>query len=210
MNFSTRFTRRSTVFAGAASLTASALGTLPHTAAAQDATPSATCPDTTPEQNMEVVRRFLEEALNEQRLDLLDELLTDDFKFHFDTRIVEYPQGEPAPNNADDVAFLQKMFEFFPDFHVTIDDIFAVGDRVAVRATQTGTHRGDYPVSGVTAPPTERSFEILNVQIFRMECGQIAERWLAADILAQLRQIGIITDDELMTFGEPAVATPAP
>jgi steroid delta-isomerase-like uncharacterized protein len=196
--------------AGVAGLTAAALGATRLTASAQDATPSATCPNTTPEQNEELVRRFLEEALNQQRLDLLDGLLTDDYTFHFDTRRVENPGGAPAPNNADNVAFLEKLFEFFPDFHVTIEDIFAVDDRVAVRATQTGTHLGDYPVSGVTAPPTDRRFEILNVEIFRIECGQIAERWLAADILSQLRQIGIITDDELANAGEPMVATPAP
>jgi predicted ester cyclase len=194
--------------AGATGLTAAALGATHRTAFAQDATP-ATCPETTPEENMELARRFLEEALNEQNLDLLDELLTDDHVFHFDTRIIEHSGDTPAPHNADTVAFFEKMFEFFPDFHVTIDDIFAIGDKVAVRATETGTHQGDYPVSGVTVAPTGRSFEILNVEIFRIECGQIAERWLGADILLQLRQLGIITDDELTNpAGEPAVATP--
>lgn len=208
MSFTARLTRRSTVKAGAGGLTAAALGAKHLPAFAQDATPSATCPETTPEENMALVRRFLEEALNGQQLDLLDELLTDDYVFHFDTRQVERAGDAPAPNNADNVAFLQKMFEFFPDFHVVIEDIFSVGDRVAVRATQTGTHQGDYPVSGVTVAPTGGSFEILNVEIFRIECGQIAERWLAADILSQLRQVGIISDEELLN-NEP-VSTPAP
>jgi hypothetical protein len=41
-------------------------------------------------------------------------------------------------------------------------------------------------------------------------CGQSAELWIVQDNLAMLRQLGIVTDDELATAGTPTVATPTP
>ena len=38
----------------------------------------------------------------------------------------------------------------------------------------------------------------------------IVENWIVQDNLTMLRQLGIITDDELATVGTPTVATPAP
>ena len=43
-----------------------------------------------------------------------------------------------------------------------------------------------------------------------MKCGQIVENWIVQDNLTMLRQLGIITDDELTTVGTPTVATPEP
>lgn len=59
------------------------------------------------------------------------------------------------------------------DLNVTIDDIVAADEKVAVRGTVTGIHRESL-VGGV---PTGRSFEIAIVWFCRIENGQILEAW---------------------------------
>ncbi|HEU0115616.1 MAG TPA: ester cyclase, partial [Thermomicrobiales bacterium] len=59
------------------------------------------------------------------------------------------------------------------------------------------------------APPTGRPAEWSLIVIWRVACGKLAENWVEADRLTELRQLGIITDDELTTVGAPSVATPA-
>jgi hypothetical protein len=49
-----------------------------------------------------------------------------------------------------------------------------------------------------------------SIVIWRVECGQIMENWIVQDNLTMLRQLGIITDEELATAGTPTVATPEP
>jgi steroid delta-isomerase-like uncharacterized protein len=74
----------------------------------------------------------------------------------------------------------------FPDFSLKIDDTVAEGDRVAVRLTFTGTHRGGF----YDMPATGKSFSISAIAIARLAGGKIAEWWQIGDTLGLLRQIG--------------------
>jgi predicted ester cyclase len=76
----------------------------------------------------------------------------------------------------------------FPDMHLTIDDAIAEGDRVAVRFTSRGTHRGAFgPI-----PPTGRRVTIASYLVARIADGKIAEQWGLDDQLGMLRQLGVI------------------
>jgi hypothetical protein len=57
---------------------------------------------------------------------------------------------------------------------------------------------------------TVQAMERESITIYRVACGQIAENWIVQDNLTMLRQLGVITDDELATVGTPTVATPVP
>lgn len=70
----------------------------------------------------------------------------------------------------------------FPDLRVTIDDILAEDDRVAVRATWRGTHLGGF--RGV--PASGRRVEFSGTEIWRVEAGKLRERWASADVLGAL------------------------
>lgn len=73
----------------------------------------------------------------------------------------------------------------FPDLITTVEDVFGEGDRVAVRGTDRGTHRGIYE----GREPTGRTFELSWIEIFRMEGGKAVEGWVETDfsqVLAQL------------------------
>ena len=39
---------------------------------------------------------------------------------------------------------MSEYFNAFPDIHYTLDDIVVEGDKVAVRCTVTGTHKGEF------------------------------------------------------------------
>jgi predicted ester cyclase len=51
------------------------------------------------------------------------------------------------------------------------------GDRVVVRGTDRGTHRGDF----MGFPASGREVTTTWIEIFRMENGKAAESWLESD-----------------------------
>ena len=80
------------------------------------------------------------------------------------------------------------LFKAFPDFHETIEDIIAEGDKVWVRSTVTATHIGEF--GGLA--PTGRKFTEVSVDIFRVVNRKIVEGWNIQDELDFLKQLGII------------------
>ena len=80
------------------------------------------------------------------------------------------------------------LIKGFPDFHMTIEDIIAEGDKVWVRTTNTGTHKGEF--RGLA--PTDKKFIEAAVWISRMVDGKVVEEWGATDELDFLKQLGII------------------
>jgi len=87
--------------------------------------------------------------------------------------------------------FKQSMSEFysaFPDNHFTIDDMVAEGDKVLVRWTMTGTHKGKF--SGI--PPTNKKVTIWGIAIDRIVGGKSVETWERFDTLGMMQQLGLV------------------
>jgi predicted ester cyclase len=80
--------------------------------------------------------------------------------------------------------------EAFPDFHIEIEDMLVDGDKVVVRQTHTGTHRGTF--AGVE--PEGRRIETTQISILRLTDGKISEVWVNLDQLTMLRQIGALPE----------------
>ena len=59
----------------------------------------------------------------------------------------------------------------FSDFHVTIEDIIAEGDKVWVRTKETATHTGEF--RGLA--PTNKKITYTAVAIWRIVDGKIVE-----------------------------------
>jgi steroid delta-isomerase-like uncharacterized protein len=175
-------------------------------AAARQSSPSAgkPCPATSAEENEALIRRYYEDAYNGRNPEVVDELLSEEFIRHD----VAYPQRDQAPGAADDVARVEAYLAIFPDLQITIQDLYSAGDTVITKQVWTGTQEGSFPEWG--APATGRRMTRESIVIWRLECGQIVENWIVQDNLTMLRQLGIITDDELATVGTPSVATPEP
>ncbi len=129
------------------------------------------------EENKTTVRKLFE-AFNKRNLDELDELMAPDFVDH----LLELRGLE-----ANKQAFTLTL-KGFPDWHETIEDIVAEGDKVVVRFKATGTHTGEF--FGLS--PTGRKVTFASIQIYRIVNGKVAECQTVSDSLGFLGQLGAI------------------
>ena len=74
----------------------------------------------------------------------------------------------------------------FPGYQLTAEDMIAEGDKVVVRSTFHGTHKGDW----MGIPPTGKQVTMPLILIYRIADGKIAEHWMQADTLGLLQQLG--------------------
>jgi len=128
------------------------------------------------EENKAIVRRFIE-AYNERNLDSFDEFIAPDYVDH---------------TNKVDREGLKKLFDMgfkaFPDWHETIEDIIAEGDKVWVRLSYTGTHKGEF----MGLAPTGKKISSKAVDIYRIVNGKLAEYWNVTNDLNIQKQIGAV------------------
>jgi steroid delta-isomerase-like uncharacterized protein len=73
----------------------------------------------------------------------------------------------------------------FRELEVSIDDMVAEGDLVAVRATWSGVHAG--PFRGVA--PTGKRVAFTGMVFWRIADGKVAERWAEVDFGAVLAKL---------------------
>ncbi len=129
------------------------------------------------EANKAVIRRWYD-AENAKDLSSIDEIVAPDFIDH-----THQLRGVEAYKR-----YIGVFIQAFPDFHETIEDIVAEGDKVWVRFTFTGTHTGEY--RGLA--PTGKTITVTAVDIFRVIDGKVVEEWEVADGLDMLLQLGMI------------------
>ncbi|USZ71769.1 ester cyclase [Natronosalvus halobius] len=139
-------------------------------------------------ENKEIVRRYYEEAFNEGRTDLLEELISERVVNH-DPVSEETLTPDEARGFEGFVRHVEAAHEAFPDATVTIEDVIAEDDMVAVRFAFEGTHEG--PFAGFE--PTGNRVRGSNMVFMRLEDGMIAERWEESDSLDALEQLGILS-----------------
>ena len=177
-------------------------------AIAQDATPAATpdgvaspaadCVAGTEESNVEVVNQWYEVWGTDDDA-ILEDLVQPDI-IHY------WGVGEDTFNVADLRARTHVFASAFSDLQTSVDEVIADGDYVAVHWTLTATQTGpffDLEPSGVRATWT-------GINIFRFECGKIAESWNESDQVGLRAQLTGMTDPIVGTLATPAVdATPA-
>ena len=119
--------------------------------------------------NKDTVRRFLEEAVNGGRDELVDELFT-----------------------REAAAFAREWFgafrRSFPDLRMELVELIGEGDRVVGRFTCSATHLGDWRGHA----PTGRRFEDVDeVYFFAFAGDRIAAVWGIEDTLDRYRQLGL-------------------
>jgi len=120
----------------------------------------------------------LYEADNKKDLRILDEVISPDF---FDpTFQLQGPEGYKQ--------FETAFFKGFPDWIETIEDIIAEEDKIWVRFTGTGTHKGEW--RGLA--PTGKNVTFRGVQIWRLVDGKVVSKDSIIDLLDALKQLGAI------------------
>lgn len=152
---------------------------------------------TTPDENKEVVRRYYEDAFNEGRTELLEELIAENVVNH-DPVSDETLTPEKARGFDGFVRHVESAREAFSDATVTIEEMIAEDDKVLVRFTFEGTNDG--PFAGFE--PTGKRVTGSNMVLMRLEDGKIVERREESDGLEFLQQLGILPSSTDLTKAE--------
>ena len=133
------------------------------------------------EANKAVVRRIFEECLTRGNLQVLNELVANNYSYH-----------EPTVGDVNGRDALQQLVmqyrTAFPDLQMKINQQFADGDTVITHWTATGTHRGE--LFGVR--PTNKRVTCDGIMITRLQNGKIVEEHEQWDVFGCLRQLGAI------------------
>jgi steroid delta-isomerase-like uncharacterized protein len=130
--------------------------------------------------NGAISRRAIEEGFNQGNLSVVDELSSEGFVNHDPSEGGEYVGRQGAKQQ------IEMFRKAFPDLHMTVDDLIETGDRVVMRWTATGTHRGE--LAGLA--PTGVRTTTTGMTIDRFEDGKIVESWSNWDTLGLMRQLG--------------------
>ena len=133
------------------------------------------------EENKAIARREIEEIWNQGQLDVIDEIFAADFVFHvLGNPDIQGPEGYKQ--------FVTMYRTAFPDLQFTIKDQIAEEDKVVIRWSTTGTHKGE--LMGI--PPTGLPAPTPGITIGRYTGGKYVEAWACWDALGMLQQLGVI------------------
>ena len=119
-------------------------------------------------ENKELVRRLVEEAINERQLEVVDEL-------------ADGPLAEAAKR------WIGPFRASFPDFRMEIVDLIAEGETVVGHFRCSGTHRGEW--NGIPATGN-RFHDVDEIYIFRVRNAKLVAFVAVEDNLTRLRQLG--------------------
>ena len=119
------------------------------------------------------------EYWNTGRFDDIYNLLSESFELRMT------PKFEPElgiETFMENVLYWRKSY---PDFHITLDEIFYSTNAAAVRWTITATNTG----SGIH-PPTGKRIEVPGMSIIHFSDGKIKDEWIASNNYYWLQQLG--------------------
>jgi steroid delta-isomerase-like uncharacterized protein len=131
--------------------------------------------------NRVVVQRFLEEVINQGRLEQANEIVAEDF--------VEL---DPLPGQRQGREGLKEVIGMlraaFPDMHWVVDEMIAEGEKVVTRFTWTGTQRGTF----IGIPATGKSVVVKGVVIDRIVGGMMTDSRILMDTMGMMQQLGVV------------------
>ena len=125
-----------------------------------------------------LVRRYYSEVWNAWSAPAVEELISPDIVFHGSI-------GTAVKGITEFKQYVNRIRSAFPDFHNDTEELIAEGNRVAVRLTYTGTHRGElfgFPGSG-------KKISYQGLAIFEFKEGKIARGYVLGDTETLKRQL---------------------
>jgi steroid delta-isomerase-like uncharacterized protein len=131
--------------------------------------------------NTAVIQAFIEDVLNQRRLERADDLVKENF-----VELDPLPGQDQGREGLK--AILRVLWQAFPDMHWVVKERVGEGDKVVTRFKWTGTHRGAF----MGIPATGRSVEVKGVVIDRLEQGKMADSRILMDTLGLMQQLGAI------------------
>ena len=119
------------------------------------------------EENKATLLRAIDE-LNKGNLDFIDDVFSPNFALYSPTS-PNWPRGLEGARK-----MITQLRMILPDVHATVEDIFAEGDKVAVRWTFRGTYQGEAKLGFPN--PGERCV-VVTISTYRFVDGKIEDDW---------------------------------
>ena len=133
------------------------------------------------EENKAIARRFIQ-VWGKANLDIIDELADSSLS-------VQYPIMPQVLRGSK--MFRQVMERFrsaFPDSDLQVEEEIAEDDKVVIRWSFSGTHKG----SLLGIPATQKRVNWTGITIYRIVEGKVVQERGEEDFLGFLRQIGVV------------------
>jgi steroid delta-isomerase-like uncharacterized protein len=127
------------------------------------------------EANKAVVRRYKTGILNQRDIGALDEVIGTDYLDHS-----AFPGQERGREGLK--RRIATIWEAL-DPVWTIHEMIAEDDRVVIRWSHSGTHRGEF----LGIPPSGKPFTLGGIDIYRVRDGYMVEHWNVVDLLGLYR-----------------------
>jgi steroid delta-isomerase-like uncharacterized protein len=132
------------------------------------------------EANKQLAHRWFEEVWNQQSEAAIDALFAPEGKSH------GFPDAQSVLAGPEAFKAIHRNFcGAFPDLHVTVHEVIAEGDKVAIRWTVDMTHTGD----NLAIPATGRKATLSGSAFIIVREGQIQDGWNQMDIQHLFQQL---------------------
>ena len=132
------------------------------------------------EKQNETIVRHVFEAIDAQDFARFKELLAPGLIIHYSG-----PQVDLALDDA--IQFIKTFYQAFPDYSHTVEDIFAKGDKVAIRIFQQATQKAEF--EGI--PPSGNKIKYYQITIMQVKDGKVNGWWIVEDNLGMYQQLGM-------------------
>lgn len=135
------------------------------------------------ETNKALLRRFVEEIVNQGKMAVAQELVAPDF-------IELDPFPGQAPGRAGLIESIERLRTAFPDLAWSIEEVVAEGEKVASCHTWSGTHLGEF----LGIAPTGKRVRMTCMIFDTYEDGKLKKSRLVMNVLSLLQQLGVMPE----------------
>lgn len=128
--------------------------------------------------NKQVIEKLFNDILNRNNPEAINYIVAEDY---FEQDLIKgQRQGREGV-----IQRLEIIFNAFPDANYKMNDVVSEGNKIAVRWTMTGTHKGEF----MNIPPTDKSITLKGIDIYDIENDMIVSHWNEQDLLGLISQL---------------------
>ena len=138
------------------------------------------------ENNKAIARRFIQ-VLGDGNLDVIEELAAPSL-------VVRYPTISQVIQSSREFRHVLAGFRSaFPDSALRVEEEIAEGEKVVIRWSFSGTHKGS--IMGI--PATDKKVTWTGITIYRIVDGKVVEEQGEEDFAGFFRQVGLVRQPSL-------------
>ena len=126
----------------------------------------------------EQVRKFYTQIWNQQRHDVISEVLHEAVRFRGSL-------GQEVSGHAGFAEYLDLVHSALGDYECTIEQLVAESNRVFAKMMFTGVHKGSF----MGYAPTEASVSWAGAALFTFDAGKVIDLWVLGDLTSLEQQL---------------------